>query len=303
MGVISTGSFAKDLWPGVNKWYGITYSSYPVEHLQVFDKENSSMAWEEDVGTSTFGLAPIKTEGGSIAYDEARQGFVDRYSHVTYGLGFHITREMVEDGLAGTIALRRAKALAFSIRQTIETVAANILNRAFNSDYTYGDGIELCATDHPNVAGGTWANELATAADLSEASLEQACIDIANLTNDRGLKIAVRPMKLIIPTALIFEATRILKSELRVGTADNDLNALRNLGMIPEVVVNHYLTDNDAWFIKTDVPDGMKHFERRSMEFDTDNDFDTENARFKSTFRGSWGCTDKRGIFGSPGAG
>lgn len=302
MGVISTGNFAKDLWPGVNKWYGITYNQYPVEHLSIFDKENSSMAWEEDVGASTFGLAPVKPEGGGITYDEARQGFIDRYTHVTYGLGFMITREMVEDGLAGTVALRRAKALAFSIRQTIETVAANILNRAFNSDYTFGDGKELCATDHPNVAGGTWANELATAADLSEAALEQACIDIANFTNDRGLKIAVRPMKLVIPTALIFEATRILKSELRVGTADNDLNALKNLGMIPEVVVNHYLTDNDAWFIKTDVPDGMKHFERRSMEFDTDNDFDTENARFKSTFRGSWGCTDKRGIFGSPGA-
>lgn len=301
MGVINTSNFAKDLWPGVNKWYGMSYNQYPVEHTQIFDKETSTMAFEEEVGTSTFGLAPIKPEGMGIAYDEARQGFIDRYTHVTWGLGFIITREMQEDGLAGTVSLRRAKALAFSIRQTIETVAANLLNRAFDSNYVYGDGVELCAADHPNVAGGVWANELATAADLSEASLEQCCIDIANLTNDRGLKIAVRPMKLIIPTALIFEATRILKSELRAGTADNDVNALRNMGMIPQVEVNHYLTDDDAFFIKTDIPDGLKHFERRSMEFDTDNDFDTENARFKATFRGSWGCTDKRGIFASPG--
>lgn len=302
MGIIATGSFSKDLWPGVNKWYGMAYKEYPVEHLEIFDKEKSMLAFEEDVGSTGFGLAPIKPEGGAITYDDARQGFIDRYTHITYGLGFIITREMYEDGIAGTVALRRAKALAFSIRQTIETVAANVLNRAFSSSYTFGDGKELCADDHPNVMGGTWANELSTAADLSETSLEQACIDIAGFTNDRGLKIAVRPKKLIVPTDLIFEATRILRSELRQGTADNDLNALKTLGMIPEVVVNHYLTDSDAWFIKTDVPDGMKHFERRAEEFDTDNDFDTENARFKATFRGSWGCTDKRGIFGTPGA-
>ena len=301
MGVISTGNFAKDLWPGVNRWYGMAYNEYPIEHTMIFDVERSTMAWEEDVGTSAFGLAPVKTEGSSITYDEARQAFLDRYTHVVWGLGFQITREMVEDGLAGTVALRRARALAFSIRQTIENVGANILNRAFDPNYTYGDGVELCSLVHPNQAGGTWANELATPADLSEASLEQACIDIANFTNDRGLRIAIRPMKLIIPVQLIFEATRILKSELRVATADNDVNALRNLGMIPEIVVNHYLTDADAYFIKTDCPDGLKHFERRAMEFDTDQDFDTENARFKATFRGSWGATDKRGVYGSPG--
>lgn len=302
MAVITTGSFAKDLWPGVNKWYGLAYSEYPVEFTEIFDEESSGLAFEEDVGISGFGLAAEKPEGRGIEYDDARQGFIDRYVHTVYALGFMITREMYEDGIAGTVALKRAKALAFSMRQTKEILGANILNRAFDSNYLFGDGKELCATDHPNVAGGTWANELSVAADLSEASLEQACIDIANFTNDRGLRIAVRPMKLIINVNNTFESTRILKSELRQGTTDNDLNAIRALGMIPEVVINHYLTDMDAWFIKTDIPDGLKWFNRRSEEFDTDNDFDTENARFKSTFRASWGCTDKRGVFGSPGA-
>ena len=249
-----------------------------------------------------FGLAPVKTEGGAISYDEAEQAFIDRYTHVTYGLGFIITREMNDDGVSLTTALRRAEALAFSIRQTAETVAANVLNRAFNSSYVYGDGLELCSTAHPNQSGGTWKNELDPAADLSEASLEQACIDIAGFTNDRGLKIAVRPKKLIIPRQLIFEAQRILESSLRPGVNDNDINALKSMGMIPDIAVNHYLTDTDAFFIKTDCPDGMKYFERRAASFSTDNDFDTENARFKATFRASWGCTDKRGIFGSPGA-
>jgi len=302
MAAISTGSFSKDLWPGVNSWYGMKYAEYPVEHLDIFDKYTSDKAFEEDVGAAMFGLAPVKTEGGAISYDTAEQAFIDRYTHVTYGLGFIITREMHDDGISATVALRRAGALAFSIRQTAETVAANILNRAFNSSYTYGDGLELCSTAHVNQSGGTWRNELATAADLSEASLEQACIDIAGFTNDRGLKIAVRPMKLIIPKELMFEASRILESQLRPGTADNDINALKKMGMIPEIVVNHYLTDTDAFFIKTDCPDGMKYFERRAPAFATENDFDTENARFKATFRASWGCTDKRSIFGCPGA-
>lgn len=302
MAVITTGSFAKDLWPGVNKWYGLAYTEYPTEFTDIFDEESSQLAFEEDVGISSFGLAQEKPEGRGVTYDDARQGFVDRYVHGTYALGFIITREMWEDGIAGTVALKRARALAFSIRQTKEILGANILNRAFNSDYTYGDGVELCSRLHPNVAGGTWPNELETPADLSEAALEQACIDIANFTNDRGLRIAVRPAKLIIPVDSTFEATRILKSELRVGTANNDLNAIRAMGMIPEVVINHYLTDQDSWFIKTDCPDGLKFFNRRSDEFDTDNDFDTENARFKSTFRSSWGASDKRGVYGTPGA-
>ena len=301
MAAITTGSFAKDLWPGVNAWYGLKYKEYPVEHLSIFDKETSTRAFEEEVGISGFGLAPIKTEGASIRYDSAMQAFIDRYTHITYGLGFIITREMNDDGIAATVALRRAKALAFSIRQTQETVAANILNNAFDSG-TYGDGTYLCADDHPNQAGGTWANELSTSADLNEASIEQACIDIAGFTNDRGLKIAVRPKRLIIPKELEFDAVRYLKSINRPDSANNDINAVRTMGVIPEYVVNHYLTDTDAWFIKTDCPDGMKYFERRAAEFQIDNDFDTENAKFKSTFRGSWGCTDKRGIFGSPGA-
>jgi phage major head subunit gpT-like protein len=278
------------------------YDEYPVEHLDIFDKNTSDKAFEEDVGTAGFGLAPVKTEGGNISYDTAEQAFIDRYTHTTYGLGFIITREMMEDGVGGTTALKRAGALAFSIRQTAETVAANVLNRAFNSSYTFGDGVELCSTAHPNQSGGTWKNEPDTAVDLSEAALEQACIDIAGFTNDRGLKIAVRPMKLIIPRQLVFEASRILNSDLRVGTGDNDVNALKKSGMIGEVVVNHYLTDADAWFIKTDCPEGMKYFERRSPSFATENDFDTENARFKATFRASWGCTDKRAIYGTPGA-
>jgi len=299
---INTGSFAKDLWPGVNAWYGEKYSEYPVEHLDIFDKNMSTKAFEEDVGAAMFGMAPVKTEGGAISYDSAEQAYIDRYTHITYALGFIVTREMHDDGISMTVALRRAGALAFSLRQTAETVAANVLNRAFNSSYTFGDGVELCSTAHPNQSGGTWRNELATAADLSEASLEQACIDIAGHTNDRGLKIAVRPKKLIIPKELIFEAQRILESTLRPGVMDNDLNALKSLGMIPGIAVNHYLTDTDAFFIKTDCPDGMKYFERRAPAFATENDFDTENARFKATFRASWGCTDKRSIFGSPGA-
>jgi hypothetical protein len=298
---INTGSFAKDLWPGVNKWYGEKYDEYPVEHLDIFDKNTSSRAFEEDVGAAMFGLAPVKAEGTPINYDDASQAFIDRYTHVTYALGFIISQEMHDDGISMVVALRRATALAFSIRQTSENVGANILNRAFNSSYTYGDGLELCSTAHVNQSGGTWANELQTAADLSEATLEQACIDIAGFTNDRGLKIAVRPQSLHIPKELVFEAQRILESSLRPGVIDNDLNALKSLGMIPNVKVNHYLSDTDAFFIKTDCPDGMKYFERKAPTFASENDFDTTNAKFKGSFRGSWGCTDKRSIFGSPG--
>jgi len=299
---INTGSFAKDLWPGVNSWYGAKYDEYPVEHLDIFDKNTSGKAFEEDVGAAMFGMAPVKPEGTSISYDSAEQAFIDRYTHITYALGFIITEEMHDDGISMTIALRRAGALAFSIRQSAETVAANILNRAFNSSYVYGDAVELCSTGHPNKTGGTWMNELATAADLSEATLEQACIDIAGFTNDRGMKIAVRPKKLIIPKELVFEAQRILESTLRPGVNDNDINALNSMGMIPTIVVNHYLTDTDAFFIKTDCPDGMKYFERKAPSFASENDFDTTNAKFKASFRASWGCTDKRSIYGSPGA-
>lgn len=300
---ITTGSFAKALWPGVNTWYGNAYKEYPVEWDKLFDKYTSKRHFEEDVGTSGFGLAVVKPEGDAITYDTERQAFITRYTHVVYALGFVVTREMFEDDLYDVVGQKKAKALAFSMRQTKETVAANVYNRAFNSSYTGGDGKELLATDHPNFSGGTWANELATAADLSEAALEQACIDIAGFTNDRGLKIAYRPQSLILPKELEFDAARILKNVDRPATGDRDINALVKLSKFPKgMMVNHYLTDTDAWFIKTDCPDGMKYFERRADQFDMDNDFDTENAKFKATSRYSFGWTDPRSLFGSPGA-
>jgi phage major head subunit gpT-like protein len=302
-GVITTSHFGKALWPGINAWYGKAYEDYPVEYTDLFDTFKSSKAFEEDVMVSSFGLAPVKEEGAPIQYDSEQQGFISRYSHVTYALGFVITREMFDDDQYDIVGQRRAQALARSMRQTKETVAANVYNRAFNSSYTGGDGKELCATDHPNVAGGTWSNELTTAADLSEAALEQAVIDMMAWTDDRGLLIAAMPEKLILPPELIFEAERILETPLRVGTADNDVNALKNLGKFRGgVTVNHYLTDADAWFIRTNVANGMKHFERKADSFAEDNDFDTDNAKFKASARYSFGWSDPRGIFGSPGA-
>ncbi len=306
MGVITTSNFAKDLVPGVKTWFGQKYKGYPIEYLSIFEKVNSQRAFEEEAGVTGFGLAAIKTEGAGIAYDEQEQGFMSRYTHVTYGLGFIITREMYEDGIAVTVALRRANALAFSIRQTKEIIGANVLNRAFNSAYTMGassDGKELCATDHPNKSGGTWRNELSTPADLSEAALEQACIDIAGLKTDRGLTIAIMPQQLVIPSTLEFDAMRILESVGQSGTANNDINAIKASKKFPNgIAVNHYLTDVDAWFIKTNCPDGLKYMERRADAFGTENDFDTENAKFKATFRGSFGWSDPRGLFGSAGA-
>ena len=305
MGIISTSNFAKDLVPGVKTWFGQKYKEYPIEYLDIFEKANSIRAYEEEAGVTGFGLAAIKTEGNGIAYDDQEQGFISRYVHATYGLGFIITREMYEDGIAVTVALRRANALAFSIRQTKELIGANVLNRAFNSSYTMGtnsDGVELCSELHPNKSGGTWANELDTAADLSESALEQACIDIAGFTTDRGLTIAIMPQQLIIPADLEFDAFRILESIGQSGTANNDTNALRASKKFPKgIAVNHYLTDTDAWFIKTNCPDGLKYMERRADSFGTENDFDTENAKFKATFRGSFGWSDPRNVFGSPG--
>lgn len=302
MSVINSGSFAKALWPGVNAWYGKAYNEYPVEYTQLFEKYTSNRAWEEDVGISSFGLAVQKGEGAPITYDSERQAFITRYQHVTFALGFVITREMMEDDQYDVVGQRKAQGLAFSMRQTKEIVGANVYNRAFSSSYTGGDGVAMIATNHPNIAGGTQSNRIATNADLSEASLEQACIDIAGYTNDRGLLIAARPESLIIPRQLIFEAKRILATDGRVGTDLNDLNALKTMGSIPKIVTNHYLTDADAWFIRTNVPHGMKYFERREDSFDMDNDFDTENAKFKATARYSFGWTDWRGVYGSEGA-
>jgi hypothetical protein len=302
MSVINTSSFAKALWPGVNAWYGKAYNEYEVEFEKLFDKNTSTRAYEEDVGLSSFGLAIQKPEGSAIAYDQERQGFTNRYTHAVFALGFIITREIMEDDLYDVVGQNKAKGLAYSIRQTKEILGANVYNRAFNSAYVGGDGQALLSAVHPNVAGGTWSNLIATPSDLSEAALEQAVIDIASYTNDRGLRIAVKPKSLVIPYQLQFEAARILKTVGRVGTDNNDINALNNMGMFKDVIVNHYLTDPDAWFIRTDVPNGMKYFSRRDDEFAMDNDFDTENAKFKASFRASWGWTDPKGLYGSQGA-
>jgi len=302
MSVINSSSFAKALWPGVNAWWGKAYNEYPVEWAGLFDKSTSRKQFEEDVGISGFGLASIKAEGAPINYDTERQSFITRYVHVVYGSGFIVTREVYEDDQYDVVAQRKAQELAFSMRQTKEVIGANVYNRAFNSSYVGGDGVSLLNSAHPNFAGGTWSNILTTASDLSEAALEQACIDIAGFTNDRGLQIAVRPESLVIPRQLMFEADRILKTEGRVGTNNNDLNALKTMGMIPKIVTNHYLTDNDAWFIRTDVKNGMKYFERRADEFGMDEDFDTENAKYKATMRFSFGWTDPRALYGTPGA-
>lgn len=301
--MITSSNFAKLLWPGLNKIYGKSYDEHKEEYTDLFDTYGSTKQFEEDLGITSFGLAQTKSEGSPINYDDENQAFLTRYQHVVYGLGFIITREMMEDDQYGVVGARRSKSLAFSMRQTKEIVAANVYNRAFNSSYTGGDGKEMLATDHVNHSGGTWSNELTTSADVSEASLEQACIDIMKLKNDRGLNISVMPQSLIVAPDNVFEVERILNSPLRSGTADNDLNALARMGKFPGgVKVNHYLTDADAWFIRTNVPDGLKCFKRRAMQFTIDNDFDTENAKFKSTERYSFGWTDPRAIYGSPGA-
>jgi len=305
---ITTSSFAKSLWPGVNAWYGAAYNEYSPEWENLFDKYTSRKAFEEDVGQSGFGLFQTKMEGSPIAYDTARQGFTSRYNHVVYALGFIVTREAVDDDLYDTIAKKKAQGLAFASRQTKETIAANIYNRAFNTSYVGGDGSTLLAgpaggsANHPNIAGGTWTNTPSVALDISEAALEQATIDIAGLQDDRGLLIKVLPESLVIPRQLIFEVKRILGSDGRVATNNNDLNALKEMGLIPKVVTNHFLTDVDAWFIRTNVNDGMKYFERRPDAFSMDEDFDTENAKYKATMRFAFGWTDPRALYGSPGA-
>jgi hypothetical protein len=300
---ITTGSFSKALWPGINAWYGEAYNEHPVEHDKLFEKETSRRNYEEDVLVTSFGYAIQKPEGTGVSYDTQRQGFITRYTHIVYALGFIITREMFEDDLYDVAAKKRAKGLAFSMRQTKEIVAANVYNRAFNSSYLGGDGVSLLNTAHPNVVGGTFSNTLAVPADLSEASLEQAVVQIAVFQNDRGLIISAVPESLIIPWNLEFEAHRILKSANRVGGDLNDTNALKDLGKFRKgVTLSHFLTDPDAWFIRTNVLDGMKYFERRADEFGEDNDFDTENAKFKASGRYSFGWSDPRGLFGSAGA-
>lgn len=297
-GTITTGNHPKDLWPGISKWFGASYKEYPEEYREIFSVEKSTKAYEEEPGLSGFGLATIKGEGSAVSYDSETQKYTKRYTHTVYGLGYVVSKEALEDGQYEIVSKRRSKRLAFSMRQTKEIVAANVLNRAETAGYTGGDGVVLLSTAHTSTAGN-WSNKLSTAADLSEAALEDLVIQISQALDDRGKTIAMRPKKLVVAPGNMFEAKRILKSEMRSGTADNDLNALK--GMF-DFTVNHYLTDSDAWFILTDCPEGLKMFERRALEFSQDNDFDTENARAKSTMRFSVGWTDPRGVYGSMGA-
>ena len=298
---ISRGQLVKELEPGLNALFGLEYNNYANEHAEIFDTENSDRAFEEEVMLSGFANAPIKAEGTSVSFDNAQETYTSRYTHETLALAFAITEEAIEDNLYDRLASRYTKALARSMANTKQVKAANVLNNAFGTA-NGGDGKALCADDHPIVAG-TEQNELSTSADLNETSLEQSLIDIAALTDERGLKIAAQGTKLIIPSALQFTAERLMKSAGRTGTADNDINAVVSKGMIPQgYTVNHYLTDTDAFFIKTDVPNGLKHFVRAPMKTAMEGDFTTGNVRYKARERYSFGFSDWRGIFGSPGA-
>jgi len=299
---ISRAQLLKELLPGLNALFGMEYAKYGEEHKEIFESESSDRSFEEEVKLSGFGAAPVKNEGSAIDYDNAQEAFTARYTHETIAMGFSVTEEAIEDNLYDSLSSRYTKALARAMAYTKQVKAAAILNGAF-SGTTYGDGKVLCATDHPLVNGGVNSNRPAVAADLNETSLEAAVIQLAGWTDERGLLIAAKPRKLVIPPALQFVATRLLDTEGRVGTADNDLNALRNNGSIPEgFTVNHYLTDTDAWFLTSDVPNGLKHFVRTPMSTSMDADFDTGNSRYKARERYSFGVSDPLGIFGSPGA-
>ena len=300
---ISRSQLVKELEPGLNALFGLEYNRYENEHAEIFASEASDRAFEEEVMLTGFGSAPVKTEGSAVAFDQATESFTARYTHETIAMAFAITEEAIEDNLYDRLAARYTRALARSMANTKQVKAANVLNNAFNSSFAGGDGKELCATDHPIATGGTFRNELSTAADLSETSLEQSLIDISAFVDERGLKIAMQGVKLIIPKELQFTAERILRSPQRVGTADNDINAMASMGMIPQGYrVNHYLTDTDAFFIMTDAPNGMKMFVRSPIKTAIEGDFDTGNVRFKARERYSFGFSDPIGIFGSPGA-
>ena len=300
---ISRSQLVKELEPGLNALFGLEYNRYENEHAEIFVTETSDRAFEEEVKLSGFGSAPVKSEGANVTFDQATESFTARYTHETIAMAFAITEEAIEDNLYDRLAGRYTRALARSMANTKQVKSANVLNNAFNSSFTGGDGVELCSTSHPLASGGVLANTLSTAADLSETSLEQSLIDIAAFIDERGLKIALQGVKLIIPKELQFTAERIMKSPQRVGTADNDINALANMGMIPQGYrVNHYLTDTDAFFIMTDAPNGLKMFVRSPIKTAIEGDFDTGNVRFKARERYSFGFSDPRGIFGSPGA-
>ena len=303
MAVITTGNHPKALWPGIHAWWGLSYNKHPLEWSELFDtKDASTKAYEEDVEGTGFGLALVKSEGGSISYDSHTQGPTTRYTHVVYGLGFIVTEEEESDNQYETLARSRTESLAFSMRTTKEIVHANVYNRAFDSNYLGGDGLELCSTAHVTV-DGTQSNELAVAADFSEAALEDMLIQIGQAKNTRGLQIGLVGQKLIVPVNQMFNAQRVVKSELRSDSAENDINAVRSMGLLSGgIVINHYLTDTDAWFIGTNAPRGMTHFKRRGVDFAKDSDFDTSNKKHKSTERYSAGWTDWRAVFGSAGA-
>tara|TARA_A100000171_G_scaffold15071_1_gene13477 strand:+ start:759 stop:1664 length:906 start_codon:yes stop_codon:yes gene_type:complete len=299
---INRAQLAKELEPGLNALFGLEYKGYENQHAEIFDTENSDRAFEEEVMLSGFGSASVKPEGTSVNFDSATESFTARYSHETVGLAFQITEEAVEDNLYDKISTRYTKALARSMAHTKQVKAANVLNNGFDSNFTGGDGVELFSSAHPT-SSGNQRNELETASDLNETSLEQAMIDIGALADDRGLKIAAKARKLIIPSALQFTAERLMKSANRTGTADNDINAVVSKGMVPEgYAVNNYLTDTDAFFIKTDVPNGMKHFQRSAIATSMEGDFETGNMKYKARERYSFGFSDWRGMFASEGA-
>ena len=300
---ISRAQLLKELLPGLNALFGMEYSRYGEEHKEVFETESSERSFEEETKLSGFSAAPVKNEGSAIAYDNGQEAWTARYTHETIALGFSLTEEAIEDNLYDSLSSRYTKALARAMAYTKQTKAAAVLNNGFSSSYKGGDGVELFSTSHPLVSGGVNSNEPSTPADLNETSLEAAVIQIAGWTDERGLLIAAKPRKLIVPPQLQFVATRLLETELRVGTADNDVNALKTNGSIPEGYrVNHFLTDPDAWFLTTDVPNGLKHFVRSAMATSMDGDFDTGNVRYKARERYSFGWSDPLGVFGSPGA-
>ena len=300
---ISRAQLLKELLPGLNALFGLEYARYGEEHKEIYETETSERSFEEETKLSGFSAAPVKNEGSAIAYDNAQEAFTSRYTHETIALGFSVTEEAIEDNLYDSLSSQYTKALARAMAYTKQVKAAAILNNGFSSSYTGGDGVALFATNHPLVSGGVNSNEPATPSDLNETSLEAAVIQIAAWTDERGLLIAARPRKLIVPPSLQFVATRLLETELRVSTADNDINALRNNGSIPEgYAINHFLTDPDAWFLTTDVPNGLKHFVRTPMQTSMDGDFDTGNVRYKARERYSFGFSDPLGMYGSPGA-